>query len=756
MPHRTLAVEPFCTPKQCSLLQRATGPPMPERPLRPATGSKPMCVKSGPPVYAKSPQPKSSSLPIRRLEHADSPDSVHQDARDAEAAEAKPYAVGQRVFRKGEACTVVKVDQLVDPPSYVVRKADGSEVGSEHHLLQAVMDECWAVPTDDTLGSPPIGACQQVAKIPASWGPFPPQLRWDGLMLTQHDICSLNEGCMLNDSMIDFFLRLLQHCAACNKNTYIFPCHFFTRLKASGALDGDAGWANVKGLTKRIALFDNTDLVVPINCDSHWWLTVVQLRDSDGKAQKVPPLFCIDSLLGPGDRHWDVQHYLRGYLQREHILQQIQNWDSASEFSLAFDFCHMAATVQDGVPQQTNGVDCGVFLIENVRRLISGIAHPSHSNDWCNQSQALRCREALRKIIGMLHKEASSTSIWNVPELLESSPDLFTQLHEVLTVRCVKEAPPPGLPPAGEGEAGQSATSPRRNETKPEEAEHDPQPRAGQSATPPRRHETDLEAAKRDRRALVPPAAGDQPPDSDPDQAPPPARADSTPASTSVPKALKRKAGLHHRPAAANTRPHISWSPHLVSPKSMRENAQWRKRVRAAAEQRDHARNMVAEKAEAAQAARKAAEEAGERAKAGHAEKVRAAEAVRKVAVEAEEKRLRLRQLKLEELAAATLREMMKQKHPLQLTTDPMKAMGVGSAKAITKGVVLKSLKSIATEHDMKTKDCSNILNSLVTVAANKVKKTGVLTTPGLSHIKPRTKPATKACTKMISVGRPR
>merc|ERR1719506_504890 len=137
MPHRTLAVEPFCTPKQCSLLQRATGPPMPERPLRPATGSKPMCVKSGPPVYAKSPQPKSSSLPIRRLEHADSPDSVHQDARDAEAAEAKPYAVGQRVFRKGEACTVVKVDQLVDPPSYVVRKADGSEVGSEHHLLQA-------------------------------------------------------------------------------------------------------------------------------------------------------------------------------------------------------------------------------------------------------------------------------------------------------------------------------------------------------------------------------------------------------------------------------------------------------------------------------------------------------------------------------------------------------------------------------------------------------------------------------------------
>ena len=77
----------------------------------------------------------------------------------------------------------------------------------------------------------------------------------------------------------------------------------------------------------------------------------------------------------------------------------------------------------------------------------------------------------------------------------------------------------------------------------------------------------------------------------------------------------------------------------------------------------------------------------------------------------------------------------------------PMKAMKSGSAKAMTKGELLKS---IATEHDMKTKDCSNILNSLVTVAAKEVKKTGVFTIPGLCRIKTRSKPATKACTKMI------
>ena len=61
----------------------------------------------------------------------------------------------------------------------------------------------------------------------------------------------------------------------------------------------------------------------------------------------------------------------------------------------------------------------------------------------------------------------------------------------------------------------------------------------------------------------------------------------------------------------------------------------------------------------------------------------------------------------------------------------PMKAMKSGSAKAMTKGELLKS---IATEHEMKTKDCSNILNSLVTVAAKEVKRQdwfiGVLVTP--------------------------
>ena len=78
----------------------------------------------------------------------------------------------------------------------------------------------------------------------------------------------------------------------------------------------------------------------------------------------------------------------------------------------------------------------------------------------------------------------------------------------------------------------------------------------------------------------------------------------------------------------------------------------------------------------------------------------------------------------------------------------PMKkAMKAGGAKAMSKGALLKA---IATEHGLKTKACSNVLNSLVSVGTKEVKKNGVFTLPGICRIKTRTKPATKACVRVM------
>merc|ERR1712138_180057 len=75
-----------------------------------------------------------------------------------------------------------------------------------------------------------------------------------------------------------------------------------------------------------------------------------------------------------------------------------------------------------------------------------------------------------------------------------------------------------------------------------------------------------------------------------------------------------------------------------------------------------------------------------------------------------------------------------------------MKSMKAG-AKAMSKGAMTKEL---ATKHELKQAACSKIINSLVTIATNEVKKNGIFTIPGLCRLKTRVKPATKAGVKTM------
>merc|ERR1712138_154105 len=74
-----------------------------------------------------------------------------------------------------------------------------------------------------------------------------------------------------------------------------------------------------------------------------------------------------------------------------------------------------------------------------------------------------------------------------------------------------------------------------------------------------------------------------------------------------------------------------------------------------------------------------------------------------------------------------------------------MKAMKAG-AKAMSKGTIVRTL---AEQHELKTKVCSGLLESLATLATTEVKKTGIFTIPSLCRIKTRRKPAAKAGKRM-------
>merc|ERR1711963_947217 len=77
----------------------------------------------------------------------------------------------------------------------------------------------------------------------------------------------------------------------------------------------------------------------------------------------------------------------------------------------------------------------------------------------------------------------------------------------------------------------------------------------------------------------------------------------------------------------------------------------------------------------------------------------------------------------------------------------PMKSMKAAGARTMTKGALLKA---IGDAHGLKRKACSNVLNSMMSIATSEIKKTGKFTVPGLCRIKTKFKPATKACVKNI------
>merc|ERR1712039_83112 len=77
------------------------------------------------------------------------------------------------------------------------------------------------------------------------------------------------------------------------------------------------------------------------------------------------------------------------------------------------------------------------------------------------------------------------------------------------------------------------------------------------------------------------------------------------------------------------------------------------------------------------------------------------------------------------------------------------KAMGKAMKKAMkAAGKVLSKgglAEAIATETELKKKDCMRVLDSLASVATKQVKSAGEVTIPGLCMVKTRLKPATKA-----------
>lgn len=294
----------------------------------------------------------------------------------------------------------------------------------------------------------------------------PLALRFHGVLLDERDVALLEEEQWLNDTIMDFFLRLAVELAAPKAladELYVAKTQFFTRLTACGAHSGEKGWENVKTWTRSVCggIASQRVLVYPINeANLHWCMFFVchprrameigraQADENSFEEQDLPRMVCFDSAWEPAPKDEHVK-LLKGYLRRELVsnpdyadiegevlVQQVTKWRAA------VDGLERMESLDAEVPKQKNVYDCGIFVLEFLLYLLrrpsalNSLGVESH-RDWFSQALISHRRVEMRNIVERLQQEARGSGQADVAVLLESD-----SLRSWVTSALLSEPPP--------------------------------------------------------------------------------------------------------------------------------------------------------------------------------------------------------------------------------------------------------------------------------------------------------------------------
>eukprot|EP00928_Gymnodinium_smaydae_P028408 TRINITY_DN21676_c0_g1_i1.p1 TRINITY_DN21676_c0_g1~~TRINITY_DN21676_c0_g1_i1.p1 ORF type:complete len:550 (-),score=121.34 TRINITY_DN21676_c0_g1_i1:17-1624(-) len=285
----------------------------------------------------------------------------------------------------------------------------------------------------------------------------PVRLRLRGLVLAGRDVDLLADDRWLNDTVLDFFLRLsleLVRPEQLRERFYVANTQLFTRLTACSAGTGEKGWENVKTWTRSMAggVSSQDYLVYPVNdTKCHWWVAIVchpmramELGGVDGAgagenagSDDSPRIVCLDPFPEPLPKDEPVG-LIKGYLRRElcgsgnaanaspeELMAQVKRWKAAVRG------LEKMVAVNGEAPRQENAFDCGVFVLEYVTHLLR---NPSllarlgleEHRCWFDQAHVAHRRQRMRDVVTLLQREAlrNSASGGDVLALLRDAPGL--------------------------------------------------------------------------------------------------------------------------------------------------------------------------------------------------------------------------------------------------------------------------------------------------------------------------------------------
>ncbi|PIA17144.1 cysteine proteinase [Coemansia reversa NRRL 1564] len=156
--------------------------------------------------------------------------------------------------------------------------------------------------------------------------------------VTARDMATLGAGKWLNDEVINFYMQLI--ITRSEKTPTLPRVHAFNTFFYSTLCD--KGYARVRRWTRRIKLFDQDLLIVPVHLGVHWCCAVVDFR--------CKSIVYYDALLGDNPK---CLRLLMNYLHEESKDKQGNDFNEDG----------WSMKCEKEIPRQHNGYDCGVFAI---------------------------------------------------------------------------------------------------------------------------------------------------------------------------------------------------------------------------------------------------------------------------------------------------------------------------------------------------------------------------------------------------------
>ncbi|KAL5007258.1 hypothetical protein ScPMuIL_016064 [Solemya velum] len=166
------------------------------------------------------------------------------------------------------------------------------------------------------------------------------------LQITRRDIATLSKLNWLNDEIINFYMNMLMARGELDNRpkVYAFNTFFCPKIMKEGH-------SSVRRWTRRVDIFSYNYLLIPVHLGMHWCLAVVDF----GKK-------CITYYDSMGGNNMQCVNAIKKYLCDE----------MADKKKTTFNMEGWNMEIAQGVPQQMNGSDCGMFACKYAEYITRG------------------------------------------------------------------------------------------------------------------------------------------------------------------------------------------------------------------------------------------------------------------------------------------------------------------------------------------------------------------------------------------------